>query len=268
MKLHRIKPHPSGSVAGFTLIELLVVVAIIAILAGLLLPALSRAKEKGRHTACINNIRQIGLAFTLYTGDNSDTFPGAAARLPTVPVSEDWIYWNVNDPRINLPKRRDARNSAIAPFSGGFNEDLFRCPSDMDVRERMKQAPSQLIYRYSYTANSFYFNGKNHGMTSLFPGDGQSRNLLFKSSEIQAPSSKMMLAEEHARANSPDDGRFTPTTAPIILAAHTRPFSSGESQITIRHKGKGTVVQGDGHVETVRPEFGNDPRHFDSLWTE
>jgi prepilin-type N-terminal cleavage/methylation domain-containing protein len=79
--------------SGFTLIELLVVIAIIAILAALLLPVLSKAKDQGRQAVCRSNLHQIAIGFQLYGQESNDEFPAPGSKTEYGPQPEDWIWW-------------------------------------------------------------------------------------------------------------------------------------------------------------------------------
>ena len=218
---------------AFTLIELLVVVAVIGILAGLLLPAIGKAKGRAHTTGCVNNLRQLAIAWSLYADDNDDRLVNNHGRGETITYRNTWannvMDWATSDDNIDPRFVTDA----LLGIYVGRSASVFKCPSD-----RSQAANGERIR--SMAMNCMV--GDPGELTNKFNPDYLQ---YFTSASISDPSQIFVFLDEHP--DTINDGFFMNP-----LDSYTwgnRPASF--------HNGAGNFSFADGHVETHRWQAGS-----------
>jgi len=197
--LLRALSRDTATTPGFTLIELLVVIAIIAILAGLLLPALGRAKLKATGAACLNNQKQFALAWTLYADDNNDVL--VPSELRSQPRSDGDYYlwgggfWRGPDPWIDGRKESIGLSNAKRRIETGLADgplfkycsslNAYHCPGDLRTK-RLKPGQGWAFDSYSKS------EGMNGGGAGAWPGVKPFKRF----GEVTQPSTSMVFVEE------------------------------------------------------------------------
>ncbi len=221
---------------AFTLIELLVVIAIIAILAAMLLPALSRAKQKAHAINCLNNLRQVGLFNALYLTENNDIFP--AHRDNDLANGIDW--WG----------------PMIVTYGNG-KSNLFHCPSITAATKLPDGTPWNWAFNrdmVGYGYNSYFLGLYSQPAQSVTCGGVTfASSWWFKSALAKSPSQTLLFCDSGPYVVGGggywSSSCWWPTACMNAVASTSQKF---EGVDTARHNKRGTVVFIDGHSEARR----------------
>jgi prepilin-type N-terminal cleavage/methylation domain-containing protein/prepilin-type processing-associated H-X9-DG protein len=234
-----------GNPPGFTLIELLVVIAIIAILASLLLPSLTRSKTKAQGLYCMNNTRQLVLAWVMYADDNGSTLVQNQNLGSPGSVENSWITgfltWTTATDNTNLLYLTDDRYAKLARYIAK-SRNVYKCPADSFV------SSSQLAMGWTVRARSVSMNfWMGEGAT---PGDKDWGGFLVykRMSDMRKtpPAMAWVLVDEHPDSINdgamfvPPGGQWCDIPASYHSGACGFAFADGHSEI---HKWRGAGIQ-------------------------
>jgi prepilin-type N-terminal cleavage/methylation domain-containing protein len=199
-------PFTNGAgTRGFTLVELLAVIAISALLAALLLPTLSKARGRAEGIACLNNTRQLGLAWQLYADDHDGLLPyNLVMNEFSGRTNINWVNnvmtWDLNSDNTNTATITGA---SLGPYASGVTS-IYHCPSDRTLSAQQRAAGLDHRIR-SYSMNAMVGNvGASliNGVNTNNPGYRQ----FFKITQIPRPAEIFVFLDEHP--DSIDDGYF------------------------------------------------------------
>ncbi len=228
---------------AFTLIELLTAIVIIGILAGLLTTAIAKAKGKAEGLICLNNARQLSLAWLLYAGDNNELLPynlgGPAGRGIAPKRDYNWVN-NLMDWEVLNADNTNTAFVAKGSFAAFANRSarIYRCPTDRVLSEIQKQAGWVARVR-SYSMNAMVGDAGNNSLygTNIF--NPQYRQFK-RSTDFERPTEIFVFLDEHP--DSINDGYFLNRLDDLEWTDLPASYHNGTAEFTFA----------DGHAETHR----------------